>query len=83
MWWYMISQGAMGAFLKMHVMEGTLTRRMVVKAHSVVGKTFPVFGWMMAVFGIIAMNGVSTFTSPSGHCPCADQSHSATAVLLR
>jgi len=57
MWFYMMSQAGMGVFLKLHVMEGSLTRRAVVKAHSLVGKTFPVFGWMMAVFGLIAMNG--------------------------
>lgn len=57
MWLYMITQAGMGVFLKLHVMEGTFARRAVVKAHSWVGKSFPVFGWMMAVFGIIAMNG--------------------------
>ncbi len=64
MWLYMMSQAAMGVFLKLHVMEGSSTRRAVVKAHSVVGKTFPVFGWYMAVAGLIAMNGQVIHTCP-------------------
>ena len=53
----MLAQTGMGVFLKLHVMDGSVTRRAVVKAHSWVGKSFPVFGWGMAVFGVIAMNG--------------------------
>lgn len=53
LWWYMISQTAMGIFLKLHVLEGTVVRRGVVVAHGIVGKSFPVVGWTQMIFGCV------------------------------
>lgn len=57
LWWYLILQTVMGVFLKLHVMEGTVLRRGVVLAHGIVGKSFPVVGWVQMLFGGIAALG--------------------------
>ena len=50
-WWYLMLQLAFGVFLKLHVLEGTTLRRGVVMAHGLVGKSFPVVGWVQMIFG--------------------------------
>ncbi|TNY22122.1 putative membrane protein [Rhodotorula diobovata] len=67
LWWYLMSQTAMGVFLKLHVLEGTAVRRAVVKAHGIVGKSFPVFGWTQMIFGGIAALGFC-FGEHVGQC---------------
>ncbi|GAA6003801.1 Ytp1p [Rhodotorula paludigena] len=67
LWWYMISQTAMGIFLKLHVLEGTVVRRSVVVAHGIVGKSFPVVGWTQMIFGGIAALGFC-FNDHVGQC---------------
>ncbi|BGO91546.1 hypothetical protein NBRC10512_003205 [Rhodotorula toruloides] len=57
LWWYLILQTVMGVFLKLHVMEGTALRRGVVTAHGIVGKSFPIAGWVQMLFGGIAASG--------------------------
>ncbi|GEM09740.1 integral membrane protein [Rhodotorula toruloides] len=52
LWWYLILQTVMGVFLKLHVMESTTLRRGVVTAHGVVGKSFPIAGWVQMLFGL-------------------------------
>lgn len=59
LWWYLMSQTAMGVFLKLHVLEGTAVRRAVVKAHGIVGKSFPVFGWTQMIFGCALLQSLS------------------------
>ncbi|ODN83267.1 hypothetical protein L202_01438 [Cryptococcus amylolentus CBS 6039] len=49
--WTMITQAALGIFLKLHVMERNV-RPWVVPFHSVIGKTFPVLGWTQIMFGV-------------------------------
>lgn len=51
LWWYLMLQLAFGVFLKLHVLEGTTLRRGVVMAHGIVGKSFPVVGWVQMIFG--------------------------------
>ncbi|GAA5946835.1 hypothetical protein JCM3775_001727 [Rhodotorula graminis] len=67
LWWYLASQTLMGIFLKLHVLEGSLARRVVVKAHGIVGKSFPVFGWTQMIFGGIAALGFC-FGEHVGQC---------------
>ncbi|GAA6038195.1 hypothetical protein JCM8097_005788 [Rhodosporidiobolus ruineniae] len=67
MWWYMISQGALGVFLKLHVCEGTALRKTAVLAHGIIGKSFPIFGWVQMVFGGIAALGFC-FNDHLGQC---------------
>ncbi|TYJ56683.1 hypothetical protein B9479_002613 [Cryptococcus floricola] len=49
--WTMITQAALGIFLKLHVMERNV-RPWVVPFHSLIGKTFPVLGWTQIMFGV-------------------------------
>ncbi|KAK4702745.1 hypothetical protein P7C70_g3476, partial [Phenoliferia sp. Uapishka_3] len=65
--WYLILQVACGVFLKLHVMEGSRVRRGVVTAHGVIGKSFPVFGWVQMIFGGIAALGFC-FGEHFGQC---------------
>ncbi|ORY84085.1 hypothetical protein BCR35DRAFT_303135 [Leucosporidium creatinivorum] len=67
MWWYLVLQTGFGVFLKLHVMEGTRVRRAVVLAHGVVGKSFPVVGWVQMIFGGIAALGFC-FGEHFGQC---------------
>ncbi|GAA6064650.1 hypothetical protein JCM10212_005236 [Sporobolomyces blumeae] len=67
LWWYMILQAALGAFLKLHVLEGTTARKAAQVAHSVVGKSFPVVGWTQMLFGGIAALGFC-FGEHVGQC---------------
>ncbi|WVQ71786.1 hypothetical protein IAR50_001327 [Cryptococcus sp. DSM 104548] len=54
--WTMITQAALGIFLKLHVMERNV-RPWVVPFHSVIGKTFPVLGWTQIMFGVATALG--------------------------
>ncbi|GAA5908665.1 hypothetical protein JCM8208_002179 [Rhodotorula glutinis] len=67
LWWYLGSQTLMGVFLKLHVLEGSVARRIVVKTHGIVGKSFPVFGWTQMIFGGIAALGFC-FGEHVGQC---------------
>jgi hypothetical protein len=55
----LVAQVAMGAYLKMHLEKGlhARIRKVVVKCHSVVGKTLPVVTWVQFVFGGITALG--------------------------
>lgn len=64
MWWYMISQGGLGIFLKLHVLEGKVVRKIAKGAHRVVGLSFPIVGWVQMIFGVR-----SPFLSISFHMP--------------
>jgi hypothetical protein len=50
------AQLALGVYLKLHVHERTL-RPWAVRAHGVVGKSYPVLGWVQMLFGAIAFRG--------------------------
>lgn len=63
----MISQAAMGTFLKLHVMEGSRTRRIAQRAHSIAGRAFPVVGWSQMILGGIAALGFC-FGDHFGQC---------------
>ncbi|GAA5864166.1 hypothetical protein JCM3774_001241 [Rhodotorula dairenensis] len=67
LWWYLVLQAGMGIFLKLHVLEGSALRNGVVKAHGIVGKTFPVVGWVQMIFGGIAALGFC-FGDHFGQC---------------
>ncbi|KAH9964406.1 hypothetical protein BJV74DRAFT_870509 [Russula compacta] len=50
------AQAALGTYLKMHIHERTL-RPWAVRAHGVLGKSYPVLGWAQMLFGAIAFRG--------------------------
>lgn len=50
------AQLALGVYLKLHIHERTL-RPWAVRAHGVVGKSYPVLGWIQMLFGGIAFRG--------------------------
>ncbi|KAH9951105.1 hypothetical protein B0H21DRAFT_818596 [Amylocystis lapponica] len=49
-------QLALGIYLKLHIHEETL-RPWAVRAHGVVGKAYPILGWVQMLFGAIALRG--------------------------
>lgn len=49
-------QLALGIYLKLHINEETI-RPWAVRLHSVVGKSYPIFGWIQMLFGAIAIGG--------------------------
>ncbi|KAH9958845.1 hypothetical protein BC827DRAFT_1217377 [Russula dissimulans] len=51
-----VAQLALGVYLKLHIHERTL-RPWAVRAHGVVGKSYPVLGWTQMLFGMIAFRG--------------------------
>ncbi|KAI0641976.1 hypothetical protein C8Q79DRAFT_265107 [Trametes meyenii] len=46
----------LGIYLKLHIHEQTL-RPWAVRLHGVVGKAYPIFGWVQMLFGAIAFRG--------------------------
>ncbi len=52
----MALQLALGIYLKLHIHEETI-RPYAVKAHGIVGKAYPIFGWVQMLFGAIAFRG--------------------------
>ncbi|KAH9940736.1 uncharacterized protein BXZ73DRAFT_98566 [Epithele typhae] len=46
----------LGVYLKLHIHEESL-RPWAVRAHGVVGKLYPIFGWVQMLFGAIAFRG--------------------------
>jgi hypothetical protein len=50
------AQLALGVYLRLHVHERTL-RPWAVRAHGLVGRSFPVLGWTQMLFGAIAFRG--------------------------
>ncbi|KAI9510563.1 hypothetical protein F5148DRAFT_566738 [Russula earlei] len=51
-----LAQLALGVYLKLHIHEQTL-RPLAVRAHGVVGKSYPVLGWTQMMFGMIVFRG--------------------------
>jgi len=49
-------QLALGIYLKLHIHEQTI-RPWAVRAHGIVGKAYPVFGWAQMLFGAVAFRG--------------------------
>lgn len=50
------AQLALGVYLKLHIHERTL-RPLAVRVHGVIGKSYPVLGWVQMLFGAIAFRG--------------------------
>ncbi|GAA6022906.1 hypothetical protein JCM11491_006624 [Sporobolomyces phaffii] len=67
MWWYVVVQAAIGAFLKLHVLEPSRVRTVAKGVHRWVGISFPVVGWIQMVFGAIASLGFC-FGEHFGQC---------------
>lgn len=51
-----VLQLALGVYLKLHIHEETI-RPWAVRAHGVVGKMYPILGWVQMLFGAIAFRG--------------------------
>lgn len=49
-------QLGLGIYLKLHIHEKTL-RPYAVIAHGILGRTYPIFGWVQMLFGAIVMGG--------------------------
>ncbi|KAL5482750.1 hypothetical protein ACEPAI_9344 [Sanghuangporus weigelae] len=50
------AQLALGIYLKMHIHERTI-RPWAVRAHGILGKSYPVLGWTQMLFGAITFRG--------------------------
>lgn len=50
--WIMLIQAGLGTFLKMHVMEGTMVRRVALLAHGFFGKIYPLLGFFQMLMGV-------------------------------
>ena len=46
----------LGIYLKLHIHERTI-RPWAVRLHDVVGKAYPILGWVQMLFGAIAFRG--------------------------
>ncbi|KAJ3551229.1 hypothetical protein NM688_g4825 [Phlebia brevispora] len=49
-------QLGLGIYLKLHIHEETI-RPWAVRAHGVLGKAYPILGWLQMLFGVIAFRG--------------------------
>lgn len=49
-------QLGLGVYLKLHIHEQTL-RPWAVRAHGIVGKSYPILGWAQMLFGAITFRG--------------------------
>lgn len=52
----LLLQLVLGIYLKLHIHEKSV-RPYVVVAHGIVGKAYPIFGWVQMLFGAIAFRG--------------------------
>ena len=52
----MALQLVLGVYLKLHIHEQSI-RPYAVKAHSIVGKSYPILGWVQMLFGAIVFRG--------------------------
>lgn len=52
----MIAQFVLGVYLKLHIHEETI-RPYFVKAHGILGKSYPIWGWVQMLFGAIVLRG--------------------------
>ncbi|KAL0566524.1 hypothetical protein V5O48_015486 [Marasmius crinis-equi] len=50
------TQLALGIYLKLHIHEQTI-RPYAVRAHGVIGKAYPILGWVQMLFGAITVGG--------------------------
>lgn len=50
------AQLSLGIYLKLHIHEKTL-RPYAVIAHGILGRMYPIFGWMQMLFGALAFRG--------------------------
>jgi hypothetical protein len=50
------AQLVLGVYLKLHIHERTL-RPLAVRVHGVIGKSYPVLGWVQMLFGAIVFRG--------------------------
>lgn len=50
------TQLVLGIYLKLHIHEKTI-RPFAVIAHGVLGRMYPIFGWMQMLFGALTFRG--------------------------
>ncbi|KZS89872.1 hypothetical protein SISNIDRAFT_488744 [Sistotremastrum niveocremeum HHB9708] len=50
-------QFGLGVYLKLHIHEGTYFRKAAVKAHGIVGASYPILGWVQMLFGALTLGG--------------------------
>ncbi|KAI0271119.1 hypothetical protein BGY98DRAFT_923067 [Russula aff. rugulosa BPL654] len=50
------AQLALGVYLKLHIHERTL-RPLAVRVHGIIGKSYPILGWVQMLFGAIVFRG--------------------------
>jgi hypothetical protein len=53
LFWIMTIQAGIGIYLKMHIMEGSNIRWATVKVHGLLGRLFPVIGYIQMLLGVI------------------------------
>ncbi|KAF8840401.1 hypothetical protein BDN67DRAFT_968591 [Paxillus ammoniavirescens] len=52
-----LAQLLLGVYLKLHIHERTL-RPYAVRAHGVIGRLWPILGWVQGLFGVIVLRGL-------------------------
>lgn len=52
----LLLQLVLGIYLKLHINERTI-RPFAVRLHGLVGKAFPLLGWVQMVFGVLTLGG--------------------------
>lgn len=57
LFYYVVIQAGLGTFLRLHIWEASRGRKIAKKAHSIVGKTFPVLGFAQMLLGGITSLG--------------------------
>jgi hypothetical protein len=51
-----LAQLALGVYLKLHIHERTI-RPYAVTLHGIIGKSYPIWGWVQMLFGAIVFGG--------------------------
>ncbi|KAF9224160.1 hypothetical protein BS17DRAFT_780583 [Gyrodon lividus] len=62
-----LAQLFLGVYLKLHIHERTL-RPYAVRAHGIIGRLWPILGWVQGLFGVIVLRG---FCGKGGAGQCA------------
>ena len=62
-----LAQLVLGIYLKLHIHERTL-RPYAVRAHGILGRVWPILGWVQGLFGVIVLRG---FCGEVGAGQCA------------
>lgn len=57
LFWIILAQAGLGVYLKLHIHEGKKARKIVLAVHGILGRLYPVIGYVQMLLGVIVALG--------------------------